>query len=665
MTAALVGVSAAGVVGALVAVPLLGAAKAVYLELRPRAAATSRWPGVEPGRGRREPVPGRPKAGPIGSLRPDGRRPTSRPSASGSSSTTAPPAPTSRRMRPRPPTTSAGPQLEGCNEMLVATRPDVIADLHDVVLRRRLDVVETDIVRRRCPSPLAEYGIADRAHELQRRRRPSIAREVADGLHARPAPLGGRLDRARAPRCPSLGQIRFAELRDAYEVAGPGPARRRRRPAARSRPCYDLLQAKAAIIGCRRAMAAAGREVPHPGPGHHRADRPHAARHRDRRRPDRPRRHAARRHRPQLRHRPARDARAPPPPVASTARCRSRACPTPACRRWSTGKMHYDLTPDAAGRAPRPLHHRARRHVDRRLLRHHARAPRAPSSSAARDLTPARRAARRSSPAPPRSTRPCRFDQDTSFLVVGERTNANGSKKFREAMLAERLGHLRRHGQGAGAGGRPRPRRVRRLHRRGRRRRHGRDRQPLRHPGQRSRSCSTPPSPQVIEAGLQWIGGKAILNSVNLEDGDAPGTRLDRFLRAGRASTAPPSCARASTRRARPAPPTGSCGRPRPSTTWPSSATASSPSDLIFDTLALPAVDGHGGEPARRHRDHRGHPPHQGRAARRLAPSSACRTCRSASTPAARHVLNSVFLHECVRGRARRRHRPRRPGSCR
>src|SRR5207237_1247332 len=34
----------------------------------------------------------------------------------------------------------------------------------------------------------------------------------------------------------------------------------------------------------------------------------------------------------------------------------------------------------------------------------------------------------------------------------------------------------------------------------------------------------------VIEAGLQWIGGKPILNSVNLEEGSAPGTRLDKFL---------------------------------------------------------------------------------------------------------------------------------------
>ena len=36
--------------------------------------------------------------------------------------------------------------------------------------------------------------------------------------------------------------------------------------------------------------------------------------------------------------------------------------------------------------------------------------------------------------------------------------------------------------------------------------------------------------PQVMEAGLQWIGGRAILNSANLEDGYAPGSRLDRVF---------------------------------------------------------------------------------------------------------------------------------------
>src|SRR5204862_507760 len=37
--------------------------------------------------------------------------------------------------------------------------------------------------------------------------------------------------------------------------------------------------------------------------------------------------------------------------------------------------------------------------------------------------------------------------------------------------------------------------------------------------------------PPVIETGLQLIGGRPILNSVNREDGDGEGTRLDRFLR--------------------------------------------------------------------------------------------------------------------------------------
>src|SRR5437879_9622739 len=40
--------------------------------------------------------------------------------------------------------------------------------------------------------------------------------------------------------------------------------------------------------------------------------------------------------------------------------------------------------------------------------------------------------------------------------------------------------------------------------------------------------------PQVMEAGLQWIGGRAILNSANLEDGEAPGSRLDRVMKLAR-----------------------------------------------------------------------------------------------------------------------------------
>src|SRR5438105_11846331 len=72
-----------------------------------------------------------------------------------------------------------GPALEGCNEILVDTRPDVVADLHRSFFEVGCDVVETDTFGA-SPITLAEYGIADRAYELNRRG-ASIAKEVASG----------------------------------------------------------------------------------------------------------------------------------------------------------------------------------------------------------------------------------------------------------------------------------------------------------------------------------------------------------------------------------------------------------------------------------------------------------------------------------------------------
>jgi 5-methyltetrahydrofolate--homocysteine methyltransferase len=41
-----------------------------------------------------------------------------------------------------------------------------------------------------------------------------------------------------------------------------------------------------------------------------------------------------------------------------------------------------------------------------------------------------------------------------------------------------------------------------------------------------------------MEAGLRWMGGRAILNSANLEDGEAEGSRLDRVMKLAKVSTA-------------------------------------------------------------------------------------------------------------------------------
>src|SRR5919199_4553308 len=58
-----------------------------------------------------------------------------------------------------------GPSLEGCNEVLVDTRPDVIADLHRSFLEVGSEVVETDTFGASSIT-LAEYGIGHRSHEL-------------------------------------------------------------------------------------------------------------------------------------------------------------------------------------------------------------------------------------------------------------------------------------------------------------------------------------------------------------------------------------------------------------------------------------------------------------------------------------------------------------------
>jgi 5-methyltetrahydrofolate--homocysteine methyltransferase len=58
-----------------------------------------------------------------------------------------------------------GPALEGCNENLVVTRPDVILDIHRAYFEAGADMVETDTFGG-TPLVLAEYGLDDRAHEL-------------------------------------------------------------------------------------------------------------------------------------------------------------------------------------------------------------------------------------------------------------------------------------------------------------------------------------------------------------------------------------------------------------------------------------------------------------------------------------------------------------------
>src|SRR5512144_2700629 len=151
--------------------------------------------------------------------------------------------------------------------------------------------------------------------------------------------------------------------------------------------------------------------------------------------------------------------------------------------------------------------------------------------------------------------------------------------------------------------------------------------------------------PQVVEAGLQHHGGKAILNSANLEEGDGEGKRMDRVFRLAREYGAAVICltideegqARTADWKVRVAKRIYDIAIER---------YGMEPTDLIFDALTFPLSTGDD--------DLRHDAMETIEAIRRIkAELPGASTVLGLSNvsfglkPAARHVLNSVFLHEC------------------
>src|SRR3954454_15235628 len=151
-----------------------------------------------------------------------------------------------------------GPALEGCNERLVLTRPDLIKQMHAEYFEAGVDAVETATFGA-FSLVLNEYSIADETRALNEAG-VRLATEVAADFSTpdRPRFVIGSI--GPGTRLPSLGQIAFADLRDDYEamVAGllaGGTA------VLLLQTVQDLLQCKAALAGARRAMATAGIEI--------------------------------------------------------------------------------------------------------------------------------------------------------------------------------------------------------------------------------------------------------------------------------------------------------------------------------------------------------------------------------------------------------------------
>ena len=529
--------------------------------------------------------------------------------------------------------------LEGCNEILNVTRPDVVAGVHDAYFAAGADAVETNTFGANWAN-LAEYDIPERIRELALHG-ARIAREVADRYST--------ADRRRfvlgsigpGTKLPTLGHVPYTKLRDAYydQAAGliEGGA-----DVLLVETSQDLLQAKSAIIGSKRALADAGIQLPiiahvtvettgtmllgseigaaltaleplgidliglncATGPAE-------MSEH--------------------LRY------------LSQRAGIGVSVMPNAGLPQLGPNGAWYPLTPEelatalagfvtefgasfvggCCGTTPEHIRQVVERVADLRP------APRKPSAE------PSVASLYASVP----------FRQDASVLMIGERTNANGSKAFREAMLEGEFGQCVEIARSQTRDGS-----------------HvldlcvdyvGRDGAiDMREVAGRFATASTLPimldstEPQVIEAGLEMLGGRCIINSVNFEDGDAPDSRFSRMSALAREHGAAVVALTIDEE-----------GQAR--TADKKVAIAERLIDTLWDRYQIPASDvlvdcltftlGTGQDESRRD----GLETIEGiRELKRRRPD--VQTTLGLSNisfglnPAARQVLNSVYLHECV-----------------
>src|SRR3984893_10637667 len=532
-----------------------------------------------------------------------------------------------------------GPALEGCNEHLVLTRPDVIRDLHDDFFEVGCDAVETATFGA-FPLVLAEYDIADKTFAINEAA-ARIAREVASGYSTpdRPRWVVGSI--GPGTKLPSLGAIGFAHLGDGYEAQGAGLLAGGV-AVLLIETVYDLLQGKAALIACRRAMARAGRELPimvqvtmeTTGRMLVGSEIGAALTALEAMRPDVIGLNCATGPAEMTEHLRY---------LSQRARTFISCLPNAGLPSVVEGRTHYDLTPEQLAEA----HDRFTREFGVNVVggccgttKEHLRqvvervGDRAPTT---RNPEPEPGCSSIYSHVP--------FKQDLAYLAVGERTNANGSKKFREAMLVEDWDtcvQMAREQVKEGA--------------------HvldvcvdyvGRDgAADMDHIASRFATQASLPlvfdstEPPVLEAGLQHSRGQAILTSANCEDGEAEGSRPDRVFSLASDYGAAVICLAIDEE-----------GQAR-NADWKLRVCKRiydiaverygiDPTDLIFDMLTFPL--GSGQEDLRR--DAIETIEAIRRVQTELPGASTILGLSNVSfglKPAIRHVLNSVFLHECM-----------------
>jgi 5-methyltetrahydrofolate--homocysteine methyltransferase len=414
-------------------------------------------------------------------------------------------------------------QLEGCNEILNLTRPDIVRAIHDGYFEAGVDAVETNSFGTNL-SALGEYGIAHQITELAETA-ARIARESADAYSTPERPRWVLGSVGPGTKLPTLGHVSYARLRDAYQqqveglIAGGIDA-------VLIETSQDLLQTKAATLGAKRALAYAGRDLPvivhvtvettgtmllgseigaaltsleplgidiiglncATGPSEMSEHLRHLSRYAEIGVSCMPNAGL-----PQL---TPNGAVYPLQPIELA----------DALEQF-VGEFGLGLVGGCCGTTPEHLRQVVNRLEGRPVG---ARSPRhVPAAASLYAEVP--------------------FRQDISYLSVGERTNANGSKAFREALLAERWDDcvdIARSQIRDGA--------------------HmldlnvdyvGRDGvSDMREVAFRLATASTLPivldstESAVLQAGLECLGGRAVINSANYEDGDGPESRFCRVM---------------------------------------------------------------------------------------------------------------------------------------
>jgi len=148
---------------------------------------------------------------------------------------------------------------DGCVDLLSVTRPDVIREIHASYFAAGADIVETNSFGAN-RIVLAEYDIADRTYEINRAA-AALAVSVAKDFSTpdRPRWVSGSM--GPGTKLPTLGHVRYDTLVESYAQQAHGLIDGGV-DILQIETCQDILQAKAAVAGALRGCQRAGRKVP-------------------------------------------------------------------------------------------------------------------------------------------------------------------------------------------------------------------------------------------------------------------------------------------------------------------------------------------------------------------------------------------------------------------